>query len=203
MDAEWKERLIMGAQVLLEDKFEDAVEGIGPASRFQSPIELAFAVAARMLIRARYPEFIFEIDEMRSTELIDDQLHHEAGHWFKIWGIIAPQIQIGPYRVDFVIRHLCGLEGAAGVVIECDGHNFHERTKKQAAKDKERDRFLQASGYRVFRFSGSEIWADPVRCADDVLQFAFGKTLDSLNARSMLAKGDIDGMTQHLRYAMQ
>lgn len=39
-------------------------------------------------------------------------------------------------------------------VIECDGHEFHERTKRQAARDRSRDRAIQAFGYRIFRFTG-------------------------------------------------
>ena len=36
------------------------------------------------------------------------------------------------------------------VVVECDGHDFHERTKEQAANDRERDRGLQGLGFSVF-----------------------------------------------------
>ena len=48
--------------------------------------------------------------------------------------------------------------------VECDGHDFHEKTKEQAARDKKRDRDLQALGYRVLRFSGSEIYRDVNAC---------------------------------------
>ena len=33
--------------------------------------------------------------------------------------------------------------------MECDGHDFHERTKEQASSDKKRDRSLQAAGFLV------------------------------------------------------
>lgn len=85
---------------------------------------------------------------------------------------IWPQKQIGDYRVDFYIEklNLCDQQ-MLKVVIECDGHEFHERTKTQAQKDKERDRVLQSCGYPVFRFAGSEIWADPFKCAKTILDF--------------------------------
>ncbi len=51
------------------------------------------------------------------------------------------------------------------LILECDGHDFHEKTKEQAAKDKRRDRELQHLGYRVFRFTGSEIHNDAIACA--------------------------------------
>ncbi|MDQ3254286.1 MAG: endonuclease domain-containing protein [Acidobacteriota bacterium] len=51
------------------------------------------------------------------------------------------------------------------LIVECDGHDFHEKRKEQAAKDKRRDRILQSLGYRVFRFTGSEIHNDAIACA--------------------------------------
>jgi very-short-patch-repair endonuclease len=89
---------------------------------------------------------------------------------------IWPQKQIGDYRVDFYIEKLSLVnEQVLKVIVECDGHNFHERTKEQAQKDKERDRVLQSCGYPVFRFTGSEIWANPFKCAKNVLDFLDAK----------------------------
>jgi very-short-patch-repair endonuclease len=48
---------------------------------------------------------------------------------------------------------------------------YHERTKEQARHDRERDRFMQTRGCRVFRFTGSELYRDPMRCALEVDQF--------------------------------
>lgn len=82
--------------------------------------------------------------------------------------IVGTQVRIADYRVDFLLI-MRGESGArAGVVIECDGHDYHERTPKQAARDRRRDRQLQALGYRVMRFTGSEICRDPFACADEV-----------------------------------
>lgn len=61
------------------------------------------------------------------------------------------------------------------IVVECDGHDYHERTKEQAAHDKERDRIINRAGHEVMRFTGSEIYTDPVRCAKEVW-----KTLETL-----------------------
>jgi hypothetical protein len=52
--------------------------------------------------------------------------------------------------------------------IECDGHDFHERTKEQAAKDRSKDRVLKVRGLDIIRFTGSEITRDPGRCAAEV-----------------------------------
>jgi very-short-patch-repair endonuclease len=78
------------------------------------------------------------------------------------------------YRADFVIeweafRWPDKPVTVAKVIVECDGHAFHERTKEQAKRDKARDRALQAAGYTVLRFTGSEVWADPDACAKEAM----------------------------------
>jgi len=75
------------------------------------------------------------------------------------------------YRVDALISAKAPEhpEREFRLVIECDGHDYHERTKEQAARDRSRDRALTAAGYHVLRFTGSEIWSDPWRCRDEIL----------------------------------
>lgn len=50
------------------------------------------------------------------------------------------------------------------LAIELDGHDFHERTKEQAARDKSRDRLLQFHGWKAVRFTGSEIFRGAAAC---------------------------------------
>jgi hypothetical protein len=85
--------------------------------------------------------------------------------------ILGQQVRIGPYRVDFLFGS-SGLGSNRGVVIECDGHDFHERTAGQAQRDKSRDRWLQVHGYMVLRFTGREIFKNAAGCA--------GETFDAL-----------------------
>ena len=66
-----------------------------------------------------------------------------------------------PYRV-FTDGVLIG--------IECDGHEYHEKTKQQAQRDKSRDRILTAAGWRLLRFTGSEINKRPDLCADEIMK---------------------------------
>ena len=80
--------------------------------------------------------------------------------------VVHQQKKIDRYRVDFVVDNVvvdCSTPPFS-VVIECDGHDFHERTKEQAEKDKRRDRVLQFYGYRVHRYTGSEIWRSSGEC---------------------------------------
>ena len=45
----------------------------------------------------------------------------------------------------------------AKLIVEVDGHDFHEHTKEQAEHDKSRDRAFTNFGYQVLRFTGREI----------------------------------------------
>lgn len=72
------------------------------------------------------------------------------------------------YRVDFVLS-VTSSEQSKEYVVECDGHNFHEKTKEQAARDRERERRLMSLGYTVIRFTGSEIWKDPSKCVRQLM----------------------------------
>lgn len=84
--------------------------------------------------------------------------------------ICTPQIKIGPYRADFVLHDLRH-DPIKRTVIECDGHDFHERTKEQAKRDRSRDRWFAAQGIAVLRFTGSEIYQDPFLVADEIARW--------------------------------
>lgn len=75
-------------------------------------------------------------------------------------------------RVDFaILRWKWNGEAVVRsplVIVECDGHDFHERTKDQAQRDRARDRAFQECGYLIMRFTGSEIWKDAAKCVKQV-----------------------------------
>lgn len=58
--------------------------------------------------------------------------------------------------------------------IEIDGHIWHEKTKEQVRKDKERERFLISQGWRLLRFTGSEVFTDVNKCVEETLGVAYG-----------------------------
>jgi len=75
---------------------------------------------------------------------------------------IITQANVGPYRVDIAISDTKSMV----LIVECDGHDFHDRTKIQAARDRKRDRdILYMTGVVTVRFTGSEIFADAEECA--------------------------------------
>lgn len=74
------------------------------------------------------------------------------------------------YIADIAIE-IPGVTPEYVCIVECDGHDFHERTKEQAIRDRARDRAFQAAGIPVFRFTGSEIYNNPFACAREVRNF--------------------------------
>lgn len=87
----------------------------------------------------------------------------------KAWTVLmGSQIGLGPYRADFVLEHRYK-ERRVLIAVECDGHEFHEKTKEQAARDKARDRWMTTNGIRILRFTGTEIFNTPEHCASQVV----------------------------------
>lgn len=122
-------------------------------------------------------------------------------HYFRIRELdLNAQFQAEPrkgvlYRVDFAVIPNdveMWLEGDVlgvryqHVGLELDGHDFHEKTKEQVTHRNQRDRDLQADGWKMLHFSGSEIYRNPLA----VVQEAAKAGTDALNAfqREMRAK---------------
>lgn len=92
--------------------------------------------------------------------------------WNQEFAYVYQQVRIGDYRADFLIVDCSvpfNLAKPRFMVIECDGHDFHEKTKEQARHDKRRDRYFQSQGIKVLRFTGSEIFNDPAAVADEIV----------------------------------
>lgn len=53
------------------------------------------------------------------------------------------------------------------VVVECDGFAYHS-SKESFTRDRKRDRALAARGYEVLRFSGAEIFHNPVEVSTEL-----------------------------------
>lgn len=75
-------------------------------------------------------------------------------------GFTAQSLLLGRFLVDIEIRQ-------APIVIEADGAQHTLRDQK--AKDAQRDAALVAAGYRIFRFTGSEINRDATVCVQRVI----------------------------------
>lgn len=141
-----------------------------------SPIEklMLAALWSRGVWRAR---MVFEphMNGRATVEMLRDQMRRsildDASTIYSC--SLIQQMMVGPYVADFGIVAATSDSRVLVVAVECDGHDFHERTKQQVARDKARDRAFAERDIRLFRFSGSEIWRDAGLCADQVLEFVW------------------------------
>jgi len=137
-------------------------------NRCGSDLERAFLITTLQVFGERYYAMLHEKD--RPVFL----WHNEYEGMTRL--TLQAPISIGGhnYRADFLIEYASrtpAIVERAHIVVEIDGHNFHERTKEQARHDRKRDRLMTQEGYTVFRFTGSEIYAEPYDAAMEVHQY--------------------------------
>lgn len=130
----------------MAENFENDIMNIINLHEITSPIEQLF------LMEWKFGKF----DERFGVRLIP-QKHIET--------------EKGKYKVDFNISPLDSSDPYINVAIEIDGHDFHEKTKQQVAKDKKRDRSLIRAGLTVLRFSGSEVFYSPRSCINEIVDY--------------------------------
>lgn len=139
--------------------FKDGTRG--PFSKCESPIEKIMAIGLYTLGRSRL-DHVTMYDSRHEPEVV-------GGYTL----VVIPQYQVDQYRVDLLVGYQGAGEISEGfIAVECDGHAFHEKTKDQAKRDKARDRFLSTRVAKVIRFTGSEIYGDPVKCCNEVFDLA-------------------------------
>lgn len=128
----------------------DLVTGTPTNRSMESPIEIMFYEEFKMhsdLFKNRYDLYMLDLE---------------------------PQFPIDndgkTYFIDFAID-LISNDGkyAVSYAVECDGHDFHEKTKEQVSCDKRRERILLNHFSKVIRFSGSEIYNNANKCVQEVL----------------------------------
>ena len=138
-------------------------------------------------------------DDYEEPSRIDSPIEAAFSIWWRAvaltWRIrgcdeglsLAPQRQVTvedrAYRLDFAVepgdidpifdndRFGLGLREPL-IAVELDGHDFHERTREQVVRRNQRDRDLQVSGWKIFHFSGSEVYQNGQVSAEDVFGHA-------------------------------
>jgi hypothetical protein len=156
------DRVVRSAMPRLHKGIAAEVQDI--SDHVESPIELMLAAALEAMASVawgggRSSLAIIAAKHFRKIE----PRPGEFGYW------AVAQYQFDQMRVDFMLVSMHDLSPV--LAIECDGHEFHERTKAQARRDRARDRAVQHQGVTIFRFTGSEIYADPCGCVEDVFAF--------------------------------
>jgi hypothetical protein len=170
--------LVSTINLLAAIQAKEWVRQVWESRRTGSPLENVFLLAFCAYASAKTD------DEILYARCIDGR-HSEPTAYAPTQVSICQQHAIGKFHVDFLItgyEYLFGKDvaqpgvyRAGAVIVECDGHDFHEKTKQQAQHDRSRDRELQRSGYKIFRFTGSELFKDPFACAKESFEAAFQK----------------------------
>lgn len=132
-----------------------------------SPIEILFAMA--LMIRGEQ-NYCGELQKWVLSDYDHEKyLYKNYGEgYLPTLNVICPKKKIGAYIPDFYIYQKNANDEESSAIVECDGHDFHEKTKEQVARDKKRDRYFQSLNMKVIRFSGSEIYKDPFACVDEL-----------------------------------
>lgn len=133
------------------DKYVNVLRGL-----CQSPLEIIFGAVLTFSLRNVAPRQLV-------CCLPADEEKYADFHF-----LLMPQYPWKNYRIDWAIK----INGADRplIFVELDGHEFHERTKEQAARDRAKDRAAQAEDITIFRFTGSELYRDPGGCVDQVMR---------------------------------
>lgn len=137
----------------------------------KSPIEQMFYCAFLIVAEHQYEE----INQEPYWDI-------KKKDWVLLPGVyISEQVKIGKFRADFVASQRAHDKSRESlpVVVELDGHQFHDRNKEQRSYEKARDRFFTRQGYRVVHFTGSDIVKDPYAAAWEVLGMLGGDPMDS------------------------
>lgn len=132
-----------------------------------SPIERIFCIGLWSFVDLRsweYEGFSSVVVRYGGRDLSEQDIAQVNKH-----GVILLEYQKNElsWRADFVLS--VPSLSSRKMIVECDGHQFHERTKEQAVRDRSRDREAQAAGYSILRFTGSELYRDPLKCVREVL----------------------------------
>lgn len=81
-----------------------------------------------------------------------------------------PDIQVEGRTVRADLLFWVPSDESIRVIVECDGFQYHKE-KVVFIHDRKRDRALKAKGYEVLRFSGTEIYNDPIGVSTELAEY--------------------------------
>ena len=127
----------------------------------KSPIEQIFITAFEIYCKYNNKENIYLFSQ---SEVICNEKRYYIDFEFKADDYLS-QLLLGDKIKNLNFK----------LAIECDGYAFHQKTKEQVQKDNEREYDLKMAGYEVLRFSGTQIYNNPLKCAEDTYNYIMKK----------------------------
>lgn len=100
---------------------------------------------------------------------------------------VVPQYQINAinnnYKVDFyitltenfIVENETETESkyfdrTTSLCVECDDNEFYQKSQEQVEKEAERERDIVFKGFQLIRFTNSEIYNNPKKCAIETIR---------------------------------
>jgi very-short-patch-repair endonuclease len=134
-----------------------------------SPLEQMLYCALRM---------VQELNALETAEPVE--LRGKQGEF----GLrIEPQRKIGKYRVDLYVAYT-NRHGKKEVVVECHPEEPHEWSTQERRYHQARDRHLAARGYRVLRYTGTQIMESAPEIALEIISRVTGESKEELRAHA-------------------
>ena len=182
--------LVRNRKSELDDEFKLIRRGLNIC---ESPIEQMFLVG---IIQHWYPTYpVNEEESLRfhsrltnfisldfvSEVFVEIHLQQEIGLDTKVFRVdllleVAGSCFV-PVSADCWQRDQRNLR----IVVEVDGHQYHERTREQARRDKSRDRLFSKHGYIVVRYTGSEIFREVYRAVQELAELIYARLFSVSN----------------------
>jgi very-short-patch-repair endonuclease len=107
-----------------------------------------------------------EIERMFYDAFMEQELSFAKQYHLKVKLSLYPQYSYGGYILDFVYKVEDSKELCFDFCIEIDGQESH-KTKNQRLNDYQRERYLQAHGFHVIRFTASEVFVNAHECVSE------------------------------------
>lgn len=136
-------------------------------SRCESVIEQAFAagfiVNQGFKVKPTGAHWVIERGEDKATLTAQHEVTQAADPWAN-----GADPEVAFARADFALS----VADRVVLLVDVDGHDFHERSKEQIQRDRSRDRRLLRCRLPVVRFTGSEVNRSARNCAAEAFQLA-------------------------------
>jgi len=132
----------------------------------------------------KHDDFVFECDKRFVSGNIEspieqllyiDLLYLSSVNPIKI--SIEPQKKISGFKVDFYIEYKPFNHTKnkwmpeKSIVVECDSKQWHDRSEKDRIYEKQRERKIIAKGFKLLRFTGTEIFHNHKKCAMEIINY--------------------------------